>query len=152
MIQETQELIVVAKYKEFARKYLDNEQIKDLANFSYKVQFLKPPRQILEKYPQMPRQAIDVLWWSESQNEFGGYVWKRYDELMMLNAAHILYSLKLINPTLLHSRNDDLLRMMVKETMFSTIVKSLAIASLDIELPQERTTEQINGINMFSLI
>jgi hypothetical protein len=149
---ETQEILQIQKYRDFSRKYLESEQIKSLAEFSWRVQDLIPPRQILEKYPQMPRQAVDVLWWSESQDELGGYVWRRYDELMALNAPQILYSLKLIIPNYEHQKDDLFWKGLVKETMFSTIVKSLAIASLDIELPQERTTEQINGINILSIL
>jgi hypothetical protein len=143
----TQELLIVQKYKKFAQKYLDQEQIKSLAEFSYRVQFAMPPRQVLNKYPQMPRQAIDVMWWSESQDDIGGYVWRRLEELLELDAWEILFKLGL-----LPAAPDGSIKEVVYEVMFAVIVKSLAIASLNVELPQERTTEQINGINLFSLI
>lgn len=145
--QETQELLTVKRYKDFAKQYLDIGQIQELACFSYRVQFATPPRQILDKYPQMPRQAIDVLWWSESQNDTGGYVWQRLEELLELDAWKILHDLGF-----LPSAPDGSLKEVVYELMFATIVKALAIASLDVELPQERTTEQINGTNMLSVL
>jgi hypothetical protein len=144
---ETQELLTVQKYKNFAQQYLSLEQIQELACFSYRVQFLDPPRQIIDKYPQMPRQAIDVLWWSEAQDDMGGYVWQRLEELLELDAWKILHGLGLL-PAI----PDGSVKEVVYELMFSIIVKGLAIASLDIELPQERTTEQINGINMLSVL
>lgn len=146
-MSETQEFLQIERYRRFAREYLDAGQIQDLACFSYRVQFLEPPRQILEKYPQMPRQAIDVLWWSESQNDTGGYVWQRLEELLELDCWKILHELGF-----LPNAPDGSLKEVVYELMFATIVKSLAIASLDVELPQERTTEQINGINMLSVL
>lgn len=146
-MNETQEILQVERYRRFAREYLDAGQIQDLACFSYRVQFLQPPRQILDKYPQMPRQAIDVMWWSEAQDDMGGYVWQRLEELLELDAWKILHELGLLPSTPEGSIKD-----VVYELMFSTIVKSLAIASLDVELPQERTAEQINGINMLSVL
>lgn len=145
--QETQELLTVEKFRKFAREYLDIGQIQELACFSYRVQFATPPRQILDKYPQMPRQAIDVMWWSETQDDMGGYVWQRLEELLELDAWKILHELGFLPPS-----PDGSIKELVYELMFSTIVKSLAIASLDVELPQERTTEQINGINMLSVL
>lgn len=146
-MSETQELLQVERYRKFAQKYLDQEQIKSLAEFSYRVQFAEPPRAVLEKYPQMPRQAIDVLWWSESQDDVGGYVWKRLEELLELDAWKILIELELLPKVVGGSMKEA-----VYECMFSIIIKALAIASLDIELPQERTTEQINGINILSAL
>lgn len=146
-MSETQELLQVERYRKFAQKYLDQEQIKSLAEFSYRVQFAEPPRAVLEKYPQMPRQAIDVLWWSESQDDVGGYVWQRLEELLELDAWKILIELELLPKVVSGSMKEA-----VYECMFSTIIKALAIASLDVELSQERTTEQINGINILSAL
>lgn len=146
-MNETQEILQVERYRKFAQKYLDQEQIKSLAEFSYRVQFSNPPRQVLEKYPQMPRQAIDVLWWSEAQDDVGGYVWQRLEELLELDAWKILIELELLPKV-----EGGSMKEAVYECMFATIIKSLAIASLDVELPQERTTEQINGVNLLSVL
>ncbi len=146
----TQEVTQVERLRKFAQAHLNEEQIRSLAEFSWRVQNDMPPRQLIDKYPQMPRQALDVMWWSESTHPDGwGYIWHIYTYLMNSGKpAALLENLGLL-PQL---RERHHLRQVVEETLFSSIVKAMAIASLDVTLPQEqRTEEQINGVSLLSL-
>lgn len=146
-MKQVQELESVSRYRKFAQKFIPQEKLQSIADFSWRVQNDIPPRELLGRYTSTPRQILDILWWNSVEDETeGGYILKLYDRFMLGDAPYVLEQYGFLPKCDRHEKA------IVEEILYTTILKALAIGSLDIELPEERSPEQIDGISLLSVM
>ncbi len=152
MKQQNQEHQAVKPYKIFAQKFIPAERLKSLAEFSWRVQNDMVPIGYSTRYSAMPRSIVEVLWWNdvtgeEEQTLPGGWILIFFEELLHSHKPDkILEDAGLLPKLGFHDSS------MIYELLYATILKALAIGSMDVVLPQERSSDQLDKANILSLM